>query len=555
MRKFCAFIFVVSYIAMTAFVNAATSNFDFDGVKLQCERKSKIVLKCNDGKQDLFVIVTNSKYVVYDQFDPPRAKYPSKVLENGKLLHYQNDGNNPVESQEFQRLLAEALLIGTRDLKDSFSQQVSEQASSFLKRSPEYIDNVNVVLNEKETLSCTRGETRVLSPELIAEKGLSDLKLGCTYYSCSGNDPREKILFYMPPIGSIFVGPSVLAMKDGQARYYDDDFTIVDNSKSVVSVVKKSIYAQHDYNPSESPLDFPVNPELLIPTKYNASRTSYDYLQHFAVNDQDAFGLKGICKGDEVNKLFNEQKKIAADMKDYLAYADIISYLSAVNGNIRSVYVDKVKAQEVGCSFQDKILDYNALPELQRLEGLSGVRAQENYPSEKDVQNLFKKAQKMSDIPFGYKYDGCYARAHVMARRFEKMGMKVKKAWIKGDLRVPGTDINWGYHVAPLIEAKDSKGNIVQYVLDPSVNDKAVTLDEWAASMDKAVSGPVMKTTYPIAENGLEFQRTVLAVSSSEPYGPVDMKFLTEEQKMENAREVLAEYTQVLEGLKKKGKK
>ena len=135
------------------------------------------------------------------------------------------------------------------------------------------------------------------------------------------------------------------------------------------------------------------------------------------------------------------------------------------------------------------------------------------------------------------------------------MGVKVKKAWIKGDLSVPGTDISWGYHVAPMIEAKDSKGNIVQYVIDPSITNKAVTLDEWAGMMDKKGRGPVMKTTYPIAENGVDFERTTIAVSSSDPYGPVDMKDATENDKLNNAEEVLAEYTMVLENAKKKGKK
>jgi hypothetical protein len=42
-----------------------------------------------------------------------------------------------------------------------------------------------------------------------------------------------------------------------------------------------------------------------------------------------------------------------------------------------------------------------------------------------------------------------------------------------------------------------------------------------------------------------------VAVSSSDPYSPVDMKALTEEEKMAHAKEVLAEYTEVLKSLKK----
>ena len=243
------------------------------------------------------------------------------------------------------------------------------------------------------------------------------------------------------------------------------------------------------------------------------------------------------------------KKKIASEMKDYLKYADIISYVTAINGTVRAAYIDKDKAQELGCSYQDKIFDYSALPELQRIKALSGESTQKNYPSEKDVQNLFKQALKMEDIPFGYKEDGCYARAHIIARRFEKMGYTVKKAWIKGSLSVPGTNLNWRFHVAPLIETKDSKGLIKQFVIDPSITDKDVTLAEWVAKMDKNVSGPVMKTTYPIAENGLNYQRTVVAISSSDAYKPVDNKPLTEEQKIRDATEMLADHKDILKSL------
>lgn len=543
MRKIYALIFVISYIAVTVSVHAATSNFDFDGVKLQCEKRNDLSLRCKDGKKDYFVLVHGDQYIVYDKINPPSVKFPKRVFENGKIKYISNEDRVSADTQEQRRLLAGAVLDGTYGLDDDYSKAVLAEARSYLAKTPEFLDKVKVVLNANETLSCTRSTTKPTQ-----ESG--GLQTVCSHFSCTGNDPKEKVLFYMPPIGSTLVGPSVLAMKDGQARFYDDNFKILDESNSVVSMVRKGAYYGHDYTPMESKI--PVDADLLIPSKYNDSKTSYEYLQQFAANSgNDTFGTRSLCSGAEVNKLFDQQKKIAEEMKEYRAYADIVAYLSSVNGDVRSIYVDKEKAMNIGCSFQDKILDYNVLPELQRLEKLADSKPQDKYPSEKDVQKIFKKAQSMSDIPFGYKYDGCYARAHIMARRFEKMGMKVKKAWIKGELHVPGTDITWGYHVAPLIEAKDKKGNIVQYVLDPSLTDKAVTLDEWVATMEKKSSKSVMKTTYPIAENGLDFQRTVVAVSSSDPYAPVDMKGLTEEDKMQNAKEVLAEYTEVLKSLKK----
>lgn len=547
MRKVYALIFVISYVAVTFSVHAATSTFNFDGVELQCEKRNGIGLKCSDRKKDIFVLANpNGEYMIYDKVNPPSVRFPKNVFENGKIKYIASETKSPQDSQEYRRLLAEAALIGIGDSKDEFSSKITSEAKGFLASAPEYLDRVKVVLNSNETFSCTRSPTKPGQDE-AGEQTV------CSHFSCTGKDPAEKILFYMPPIGSTFMGPSVLAMKNGQARFYDNSFKVLDESNSVVSNVRKEIYQNHDFYPTESTL--PINPDLLIPSKYNDSKTSYAYMMQFASNaDNDTFGVRSLCSGEEVNRLFDQQKQVAVEMKNQRAYADIIAYVSSVNGDARSMYVDKEKAMSIGCSYQDKILDYNVLPDLQRLEKLADSKPQDKYPSVKDVQKVFKKAQNMSDIPFGYKYDGCYARAHIMARRFEKMGMKVKKAWIKGQLHVPGTDIEWGYHVAPLIEAKDDKGNIVQYVLDPSLTDKAVTLDEWVATMEKKSSKSVMKTSYPIAENGLDFERTVVAVSSSDPYSPVDIKALTEEEKMEHAKEVLAEYTQVLKLLKKQGK-
>lgn len=531
---------------MTGRVQATSQKFVFDGVQLQCERKSKNAMVCNDGEKDLYVIMSHSKFVVYDQFDPPHATHPSIILENGMLLRHQNQDVAAVGSQEFQRMLAKDLLAGTQNLQDSFSLKVSRQALDFLKKTPDYKDNVNVVLSNNETLNCKRGESSAFSMKETTKKNIRNLDIGCTYYSCNGKDPKEKILFFLPPPGSLAGNPTVLAMKDGQARYFDHDFSILDNSNSVLRIVNKPISNEQIYFPAN-----PLNPDLFIPSKYNASRTSYNYLQSFALSAPDPFGFKSVCKDKEINKLFNEEKKIAKEMNDYLAYADIIAFLTQDNGNIRSFYIDRLKALKIGCSFQDKILDKNTLQDIQRIKDISGVSLPKKYLSEKEIQSLFKKAQDMKDIPFGYKYDGCFARAHVMARRFEEMGITVKKAWIKGDLQVPGTDIYWSYHVAPLIEAKDNKGKIIQYVIDPSLTDKAVTLDEWAATMDKSTSGPIMKTRFPIPENGLDFQRTILAVSSSDPYLPVDIRLLTEKMKMDTSRETLAEFTEVLKKLKK----
>ena len=133
-----------------------------------------------------------------------------------------------------------------------------------------------------------------------------------------------------------------------------------------------------------------------------------------------------------------------------------------------------------------------------------------------------------------------------MSRRFEEMGIATKKVWNKGKLFVPGTDIEWDYHVAPFVEVKEKNGKIQQYVIDPSLNSKAVTVDEWVASMGRKTKGPIMKTTYPMPANPVDFQRTTVGISSSSLFAPGDLPNLTEEAKMEHVTAKLEQYSAVL---------
>lgn len=101
-------------------------------------------------------------------------------------------------------------------------------------------------------------------------------------------------------------------------------------------------------------------------------------------------------------------------------------------------------------------------------------------------------------IPFHYPIDGCYARAHLMSERLTTMGYASKKqfavSWKPGRLTVTspyskdaaaGTTptTNWWYHVAPIIEVKKADGTIVEMVIDPSVTDHPITVDEWTGLM------------------------------------------------------------------------
>jgi len=115
-----------------------------------------------------------------------------------------------------------------------------------------------------------------------------------------------------------------------------------------------------------------------------------------------------------------------------------------------------------------------------------------------DAQKLFDVLAAQPDIAFGYKKDGCYARAHLMAQRMASIQLGVEKVWAfadiqrTGDINLPkalsvhvdgGGDIAWSYHVAPLVTVTESDGRQVKYVIDPSLFDRPVLIGEWMGRM------------------------------------------------------------------------
>lgn len=105
--------------------------------------------------------------------------------------------------------------------------------------------------------------------------------------------------------------------------------------------------------------------------------------------------------------------------------------------------------------------------------------------SEKDVDAIFKEMVANKEIPFGFPFDGCYARAHSMVQLLEKKGIISGKAWVEGNLKVDSEEfgeIEWHYHVAPVVMVKVGNKN-VPYVLDPSIMDKPVPFETWKNKM------------------------------------------------------------------------
>jgi uncharacterized Zn-binding protein involved in type VI secretion len=117
--------------------------------------------------------------------------------------------------------------------------------------------------------------------------------------------------------------------------------------------------------------------------------------------------------------------------------------------------------------------------------------------SEKAANWMHQFMAQQEDIPFAHAQDGCYARAHEMARILEQnFNVEVQKKFVYGNLLPEagkvtyldpvtgiakvGSPINWNYHVAPMVKGVDGAGKAVNYVIDPSISPKTVLKEgEW----------------------------------------------------------------------------
>lgn len=104
--------------------------------------------------------------------------------------------------------------------------------------------------------------------------------------------------------------------------------------------------------------------------------------------------------------------------------------------------------------------------------------------SEDDVLDLYDELAAREDIPYEFSLDGCYSRAHKMAKILAAKGITAGKAFIEGELYSDSAfgEVGWRYQVAPVVMIK--KGNaIVPYVIDPSLFKGPVPQTEWKARL------------------------------------------------------------------------
>lgn len=112
--------------------------------------------------------------------------------------------------------------------------------------------------------------------------------------------------------------------------------------------------------------------------------------------------------------------------------------------------------------------------------------------SETRANELFRALADADDIPHHFVDEGCHLRAHLMNKRLEDLGVYSEKVFLRplsgADLKIPSERSPIGFtlgifHTAPCILVKADDGTVSRKVIDPSLFDRPVSVEEWAEHM------------------------------------------------------------------------
>jgi hypothetical protein len=116
---------------------------------------------------------------------------------------------------------------------------------------------------------------------------------------------------------------------------------------------------------------------------------------------------------------------------------------------------------------------------------------QQAQVSEATFDQAYSIVSRIDYVPFEYKIDGCYARALYMSLELAARGIETNSlfafATVDEAPLVVG-DIEWGYHVAPLLFVPTDDGSVLGHILDPAISDSPLTVDDWVGAMGHTVA-------------------------------------------------------------------
>lgn len=509
-----------------------------------------------------------------DESNSPKLENPTSVKAGEKILYSEpvsgafagSYGNyKPLTLDLSEKTSKELMIIdsffesyGKPKESTKGSDTFEKIAGDYYKKKQELQNLANTIFQENsyqvelangQKVNCTRGKVRELTAQEKQYEKNSGQDLNCSAYKCDDiivdGKTYQTSMLYKSSLGSFATTSFHLTSKEGRGPS-----TIIRTIKSPNSPIPLKDNSRF--------LDAPPLP--FTPMGYPGMQTLPDALPKQITQDSemDLFRspyfmstlgeAENLC-ADDYGVL--EKIKLAKyEALEKIANLELVQLISVINGgSLLGQYIDPNQAAQLGCYYGGLYLNEEAAKNLDKIK--KNIYPDDHVDSTIDMDRatqLFNKAKGMTDIAWDYKPDGCYARAHLMARRFEAEGVRVDKVWIKGNLYVPEVNISWNFHVAPIVYVKDKNGMVKKMVIDPSLFDKPVTVEEWDKKMTKQTIGSQNGssiTAFPFPENAAAVERSALAFSSSDPYLPGDNINMNEEDKLQMANETMANYKMI----------
>lgn len=96
--------------------------------------------------------------------------------------------------------------------------------------------------------------------------------------------------------------------------------------------------------------------------------------------------------------------------------------------------------------------------------------------SRAQAEQAFAIVEQIDYLPFSYIIDGCYARSLYMSLELAAQGIPSSEHYVYGQLQ-PTPEVGWSYHVAPLLQVKDSQQE--PWILDPAFEQEPLSRSQW----------------------------------------------------------------------------
>jgi hypothetical protein len=555
------FLFILfSFISATVYSQSKISVTTSSGLILDCSNSKSFPAACIDNKGNKYLVEASEMYASAIQLtkdgELSMAMMIKEVVSDGQIIFKTSVDTRllpiPVEKKVGQNLnspqgdyrsdyisserIANNLEFITESTTDPYALELIKEMTLVNNVRVTQLDKIiNHKVIEAEIDEGVRG-----SCQKIDQIGV----FTCNIYKCS--NPIDGYLI------DNNLGTSTIFQLDSNNK-----FTNILTPKKIWSPVeKKKPLVVPMARPEEDSYGLPFTDD---PKQLDLARQKIR-LQNQKFTTQNQREIPNLNKGNlEVTKLLRDpiyRSMLTSMIKscDPQQVSGLLKGLSSLRQSIADAEMVQI-VEVTNNMLTSRLINPDVIPENTCRDGNTWFR-DSSYEHSRNIlassapktidfdtaKRLFHEAQAMQDIAWKYKQDGCYARAHLMARRFEQQGINVDKVWIKGNLHVPETNISWNFHVAPIVYVERDNGQVERMVIDPSLTDGPVSVDEWSATMQKGVLGNTIETTFPFPQNVAALERTAISFSNSDPYLPYDKINMTEEDKRNESEKTMMRY-------------